>query len=164
MYIYVVLYSIFSHKKERDLTIYNMDGPRGYNGKWNTSQEDEYRLVSLTQSLKWTRKETNKTPQLLTPESKLVAVGGDTGGRGEGGWNKGIKMYVLLLHNKGVQRWKILHRELEELFGDIWGLYLLDEHWGTELLKSLCCTSETNTTAVNYNFKKRLQSKCFEQW
>lgn len=83
--IHLTLYSIFRHKKERNLTMYNMDGPRGYNGKWNTSEKDKYRLVSLTWNLKWTRKETNKNPPTLQDRQQTGGCRGGSG-RSRGGW------------------------------------------------------------------------------
>ena len=78
-------------KEVRDLAICNnTDGSSGYNAKWNKSEEDKYRLISLVHATETTHEQTKQNRNRLINTGNKAGVAREVVGRmgkiGEGDW------------------------------------------------------------------------------
>ena len=63
---------LLSHKKRNIAICNNIDGPWGCHAKWNKSEKDKYRMISLIHGIK--KKHLNKTKLI---EKKLIVAWGE---------------------------------------------------------------------------------------
>ena len=93
--VYILSGILLSHKKELNLAICDMDGPRGYCAECNESNRERQMPYDFTYM--WSLKnKINKTNKFIDTENILMVD------RWEGGWGmgkevKGIKMYGLVI-------------------------------------------------------------------